>query len=428
MALEKAELDGGLKLYVDNMPSAQTANVRVFVGAGSIHEPDGLEGISHALEHCVHLKTEHFPNRQSLRDYDKINGLYTNASTYYTRTVYQADGTDPEPIFFRLGEVLFRTVYDYDNIANEMKVINREARTGLDNIQGLHAVAVDFSMFGAPHGRRVIGFSDHLNFSANQLKEYYDSNYHTGNMAVVAVGNINIDAVAKLAERHFVFAHDLAKLAARGVGRQLQKNHTSGLIREDSESLRIIRSSAVDGQLLEQMEGIGRTKFDIASDVISALMFEKLRNEYGISYDGGFGVSSYNDPSAWRLSAYVTTDGENRQTALDVFSSVLGGSSKGFEDDKIQAELSTNCYYALSVMDNLDSRTDFYVNTLSAGREPRDLLGLAKELKSLKVQDIRQTLDNLFEHVQSRPYVDHFTGKEGGVGDVDEIIDRSQIA
>ncbi len=57
MALETIKYDNGFTAYVDYLPHTMTTEANVFIPYGSVDEAPGQEGVAHALEHSVFLKT-----------------------------------------------------------------------------------------------------------------------------------------------------------------------------------------------------------------------------------------------------------------------------------------------------------------------------------------------------------------------------------
>ena len=54
-------LDNGLRVVTTEMPSAQSASVNIFVGAGSRYETKRINGASHFLEHMLFKGTNKRP-------------------------------------------------------------------------------------------------------------------------------------------------------------------------------------------------------------------------------------------------------------------------------------------------------------------------------------------------------------------------------
>jgi predicted Zn-dependent peptidase len=429
MAFETANGVGGIKLYVDTMPDTQTAEIGVFVGAGSIHEPENLAGISHALEHCVHLSTDDFSDRQASRDFAGENSFRANANTYFNRTFYYGNGPEVDPMFYYFGQILFHTKFEPEPVSNEMKVITREAKTGLDEDDTLHITAADYVAFGAPYGRRVIGHHDRLDFSPEELRAYFDTYYQLGNMAVIAVGNVTLEQVTDMTGKYFTETNKGSTPFSTAVPTTTVLEHDvrSALVRGASENVRYVHSYPLRGELLEAVRS-KRPVYEVAMNAISSHCFELLRNGRGISYNGGVYFAAYNNPNAWSIRAHVTTDPESTGIADGVFVEVIEAGGADYDDKKLRAAYGKYRGYLLRALDNVSDRAEVHLSSLEALKVPRDLKRTVDEIRDIDAAAIREAIDDISGYLLATPKVMHKTGRLEHVKDTDIFVDVHSIA
>lgn len=428
MSLEKLQFDTGLTAYVDYLPSALTNEVKMFVPYGSVQEKPGEEGVAHALEHCVHLQTERFADRQALRSFDRRSGMHTSANTYYTRTVYEADGVELEPSLVHLREVLLRTKLPEDMVMEEMKAVRREAKSGLDNLGQLHAVGVDYAMFGSPMGRRVLGYSDRLSLDPEVIQTAFKRNYALGNMTLLVSGAATPQSVAAHVDAYLGDGFQSESidnvLAVEWTGTEGRR---TGFLRDESQNARVTHSHPLTGVAVETVQQ-NYPAFVVASSAMANFCFQKLRYDEGISYDGYAGLSVYNHPAGWRLSAGVTTDPEHIQIARRVFNEVLGKDGSSYTDDQLQESLATYTYDILKKLESPDGRIDNHLGRLERYRTPEDLSVIVRRVRNLRVGDVRVALDALVDLTLTTPRFEHISGPHSAVSDVDELLQRQQFA
>lgn len=427
MSLEKASLDNGLSIYVDRIPGANINHVSMFVPYGSVDELPGDEGVAHAFEHCVHLKTDKFEDRSALRDYAKLNGMETNASTYYTRTLYYANGLEVEPNINYLSQILRHTHFPADKVEHEMKAVRREAVTKLDNVDQLHGVASDNAMFGVPYGRRVLGYHDKLDFDADKLKILHEKYYKLGNMALVVSGSAKLDEVMRLAERYFENDVIPFQSAANTKGVSLPEERLTALVREDSRSVRMRVSYPMSPEFRDNYTK-NRLAIKVATLAMAESCFKVLRYDKGISYDGGISIGDLSHPNAWRISGNVTTDQENVGTAAGVFSNAFKKDAAEYSDNEINGALAMYKYHFSSQLTSPEDRSYNIVSRLSAYEQPEDIRSILGRLKKTTPADVRAALNEIVEYTSGADKYTHLTGKQSAVGKVDRIIRQEEIA
>jgi len=427
MSIEKKQFPSGLTAYVDHMPEAQTTAVNVFVPFGSIDELPGQEGVAHALEHCVFLKTPDFPDKQAIDLHARLNGMDQNANTYYTRTLHETHGMSAEPAFHHLSEVLQHAEIPDKDAAHEMKAVRREAITGLDDVENAHAVSLDYAVFGSPYGRRVIGYHNALNFKGELLRSIYEQQYILGAMTVIIAGATPADEAYALLERYFDIDTRIA-LPDRPVPARptFAGNRISGFVRPESSNVRISVAHPLTPEITERVK-YDPTLYDIATSIMSEECFQQLRYDKGISYDGGVGIDTYNHDHAWSLQSYVTTDAQQVATANDVFATIFAKRGKEYDSDHIKAGLAMGKYGVLSSVESVDDHMDHIVSQLEYGIIPQDISEVSERLRTLTADDVRDTIDNLVDLAATQPRFEHRTGKRKALGKVDTIVDQSSF-
>lgn len=426
MALQKEKLDSGLRLYVDTVPGAITSNINVFVGTGSVNESEETAGISHALEHCVHVGTKAFSDETKLNDFDGMNAIVSNAETSYNRTVYISSGPDIKPIMRRMGEILFRATYNPKAIKNEMSVIRREAYSRREDYENLHDVSAFYAAFGKPYGRDVIGYADKLHFTPEQLKGYYDRYYVLSNMAIVAVGNVQIEDLIDSISEYFAGNK-------QGLGNVKLPEPTridadvTGLFQEGSENATISITIPLDKSFLDKYIN-QKQVYESAMRVIDNECNMLLRLKKGLSYDGGVIFRNDNHKNAWAIEGCVTVDQKDVDKARRVIKDVLSYDDKRYTNRQINAAVGARRSSLLSAMDSLEGRSDMHIHRLDYGQEPEDVRTVADSLKNVSNRAIRAAINDISDHIgQSRPLT-HISGGSKAIKKAELLINPECIA
>lgn len=427
MALETAKLDNGLNIYVDHIPGSRITTTNMFVPYGSVNEEVGDEGVAHAFEHCVHLQTDKFANQYELDSYDNLNGLECNADTYYTRTLYYANGIDLEPCLVHLSQILRHTHFPEDKVEHEMRAVRREAATRLDDVSDLHLIATERAMFGTPYGREVIGYHDRLDFNADKLKRLHERHYTLANMALVVAGAARLDEVAALANRYFEDDGDFPKPSEQELAVTLGEACLTGMVRPDSNNVRVAVGLPMT-ERFRQYYSDHRLASNVATELLSGKAFQALRYDKGISYDGCVEIDATNHPNAWYMRGSVTTDSENVGTATQVFDEVFQTTAEDYSDESIAGALATAKYHLCKEATSPEERAASHVSRLESYRQPVDVGKVMRQLKKLTVTDIRTAINDIAAFTASASKYTHLTGKRQDIGEVERVIDQSEIA
>src|SRR4051812_28548640 len=131
-------LPNGLRYVVRaNKEPKERASLRLLVEAGAIHERDNQQGLAHFLEHMAFNGSEHYAPGTLIEYFQRMGmnfGGDTNASTWYTRTLYLLELPDTKETTVAEGMKVFA---DYagglllkpEEIDKERGIILSEKRT-----------------------------------------------------------------------------------------------------------------------------------------------------------------------------------------------------------------------------------------------------------------------------------------------------------
>lgn len=200
-------LKNGLRLLVKEDHRAPVVISEIWYKVGASYEPNGITGISHALEHMMFRGTQQY-GPGVLEQMVAANGGQQNAFTDSDFTAYyQEFSNDKLPISFKLEADRMRNLLLREqDFEKEIQVVMEERRMRTDDspqetlIERLNAAA----FVASPYHHPVIGWkSDLKNMTANDLQQWYHAWYAPNNAIVVVVGDVKPDEVYQLAEKYF---------------------------------------------------------------------------------------------------------------------------------------------------------------------------------------------------------------------------------
>jgi zinc protease len=214
-AIRTGVLDNGLTYYIRrNTEPAKRAELWLAVNAGSVMEDDGQKGLAHFLEHMMFKGTQRFPS-QALFDFLEGIGMKfgpeINAYTSFDETVYtlqiptdrEADVSKALDLLHDWAGAATLSSQDFDK---ERGVIVEEWRLRDKTAAGrMQDKIVPMLLGDSQYAKRLpIGDMEIIrNAPVETLRAFYQKWYRPDMMAVIAVGDFDVDKVESLIRERF---------------------------------------------------------------------------------------------------------------------------------------------------------------------------------------------------------------------------------
>ncbi|MDA8017879.1 MAG: insulinase family protein [Thermoanaerobaculia bacterium] len=199
-------LDNGLRFFIrKNEKPENRAELRLAINAGSILEDDDQLGLAHFLEHMAFNGTKNF-EKLELIDYLQTIGMRfgadVNAYTSFDETVYMLTiPTDDEAIvdkaFLILADWAGHVALDPEEIEAERGVVVEEWRLSRGAGMRLFDKQLPILFHGSLYPDRLpIGTKESVETSPREaVARFYEDWYRPDLMAVIAVGDFDVDQV-----------------------------------------------------------------------------------------------------------------------------------------------------------------------------------------------------------------------------------------
>lgn len=201
------KLSNGMKVIVKEDHRAPVVVSQVWYRVGSSYEPDGITGISHALEHMMFKGTEQYGPGEFSRIVSALGGS-ENAFTSRDYTAYfETLAVEHLERALELEADRMRNLLlDPAEFTKEIEVVKEERRLRTEDkpsgklYEQFNAVAWRAS----PYSNPVIGWMNDLdNMTMQDLADWYRLWYAPNNATLVVAGDVQPEEVLALAERHF---------------------------------------------------------------------------------------------------------------------------------------------------------------------------------------------------------------------------------
>ncbi len=200
------QLSNGLRVVTDRIDYVETASVGMWVGAGTRREEPEVNGVAHMLEHMAFKGTKRRNAREIAEEIENVGGQL-NAHTAREQTAYYAKvlKDDTELAVDLLADILLNSTFDPDELDRERMVVLQEI--GQTNDTPDDVIFDIFQETAFPNqalGRPVLGTAEIVGgMNRDMLLGYMDTNYRARDMVFAVSGNIDHDAVLRMAEQRF---------------------------------------------------------------------------------------------------------------------------------------------------------------------------------------------------------------------------------
>ncbi|NJL29740.1 MAG: insulinase family protein [Thermoanaerobaculia bacterium] len=213
-AVRTGQLANGLRYYIRaNQRPEKRAELRLIVNAGSLLEDDDQRGLAHFVEHMAFNGTQALPKHE-LVDYLQSIGMRfgadLNAYTNFDETVYMLKVPSDDPALVEKGIFVLREwahaiTFEDEEIEKERGVVVEEWRLGRGAGGRLIDQLFPILFRGSRYAERLpIGTRETLeNASPEALRRFYRDWYRPDLMAVVAVGDFDVDVIERQIRERF---------------------------------------------------------------------------------------------------------------------------------------------------------------------------------------------------------------------------------
>lgn len=213
-AVRTGTLANGMKYYIKkNTKPEKKVEFRLAINVGSILEDDNQRGLAHFMEHMNFNGTKNFPDNKLVDFLQSIGvkfGQHLNAYTSFDETVYMLPVPLDKPGNLDAGlkvmeDWAFNATLSDAEINKERGVVLEELRNGLGPDKRMMDQYLPKYLYKSHYADRLpIGKKEILeNFKPDVIRKFHKDWYRPNLMALVVVGDINVDEVEKKIKGNF---------------------------------------------------------------------------------------------------------------------------------------------------------------------------------------------------------------------------------
>jgi len=314
------ELDSGVRVVTEAMPSVRSAALGFWVGTGSCAETDEQAGLSHLLEHLLFRGSSRFSSLEIDQIFDGM-GAEVNAGTgkettsVFTRVL---DGHLPRA-FDVMSDMVWRPAFE--DADTERQVVLEEIAMYEDDPQDKVFDVLGEAVFGDhPLGRAIIGRAEVVaGTPLEAIARFHHRRYVPGNVVIAAAGSVDHEALVSLvAESLPDRAGGPAAAAGAAPGAQPARVRFE---RKDTEQYHLCLGGPGVSRSDDRRFAM-RVLDNVLGATTSSRLFQEVRERRGLAYSVYSFFNQY--ASTGQVGIYVGTRPENLAAALEVVGTELG--------------------------------------------------------------------------------------------------------
>lgn len=280
----ESRLSSGVRVLSERMEGVRSVAVGVWVRHGSAHEPPGLAGISHLLEHMVFRGTATRSRRQIAAALEGLGGSL-NAYTSREHTGYEARVRDRHlaQAVEVLSDLVRNPLLRPEDLEQEKEIVFEEIAAVEDTPEDLVFDLHGSRMWnGHPYGRPILGTRETVAaVTAADLSELRRRTHTGANLVVAAAGHVDHGALVAMVEEWFGDMEPGRPVSLAGV----PPAHGRGidLVRRDSAQSHLVFGSPTPGASHPDRYALLLLSTALGGGMSSRL-FQRIREELALAY------------------------------------------------------------------------------------------------------------------------------------------------
>lgn len=207
-------LENGLKYYIrHNEKPDNRVELRMAVNTGSTMEDDDQRGLAHFVEHMAFNGSKNFAKNELIDYLESIGtkfGPHLNAYTSFDETVYMMQVPTDNAEYVTTGMQILEDwahnlSFDAAEIDKERGVVVEEWRLGQGADERMNRKTYPVLFMGSRYEHRLpIGKKEIVEGATHErIKQFYYDWYRPDNMAIIIVGDVDVDAMEATVKKHF---------------------------------------------------------------------------------------------------------------------------------------------------------------------------------------------------------------------------------
>lgn len=392
--IEKTVLDSGLVVLSENIPVFPSFSLSFTLRNGSRAETTETNGIHHLIEHMVFKGSKNYNLKQIADISDRLGGQL-NAFTSKEITQYYIKAIDEKlnDSFALLTDMVFESTFPQDEYIKERNVAVQEIKESEDSpetfaFETFYEDIYKTNGLGFP----IAGKADVVaEFDPDMVFNYYKNQYSPDNFVLAAVGKVEHQKLADMAQNFF---KHYPKRSPRAFSFEPPVFYPRSFAKSNRSLKQIYVILGFDSMpIISPL----RHRFSILSDIVgggmSSRLFQKIREEHGLAYTVSSFADSYLDCGLHLI--YSVVDKEKVPEYLDaVKQEIVLLKKNGITQDELDRSRDHMKSSVLLSMENSVSRMRFHVNNELNLQREITMEEIVEDINRAGVRDFDEIIAN----------------------------------
>ena len=314
MKINTHTLQNGIRVIHQQVESP-AAHFGIILNTGSRDEAKEEQGIAHFIEHVIFKGTK---KRKAYHIISRIEDVGGEINAYTSKEETAVYATFLNEYYDRsmelISDIIANSTFPAKELEREKEVILEEINSYKDSPSELIFDDFDELLFdGHPIARNILGTPKHVkSFNRDNIFQFLQNNYHTDEMVLSSVGNIDFENFLYMSEKHF--GHIPAN--PRKQQRLLFDHYTPGtrrVKRDTFQSHCVIGNIAYNAQDKKRM-GMVLLNNILGGQSMNSRLNLALRERNGMAYNVESNYTAFSDTGQFNI--YFGTERENLDRAL----------------------------------------------------------------------------------------------------------------
>lgn len=336
--IKETRLDNGLILLTDRMEGVRSATLGFFFRVGARHEPPGLNGITHFIEHCVFKGSMKRSARRIAAEQDRLGGNL-DAFTTHEETGFVIKVVDDQfdYAFDLLADMTGRPRFDESDLISERRVIVEEIKMNEDSPEEVISDIFHREFFpGSPLGLTITGTPETVGtFDQRITADFHRRAFSPSNLVIAAAGNVDHEHVLDLVRSSSFSLPGVAEedrlkfeLSTPATAAPIVIEH-----RPDLEQAHLFMATPIVAARDPR-----RYAADLLINVLgggtSSRLWQRIREERGLAYSVGASTAMFLDAGFLAISA-ATSPEQVREVVSIVVEELASIARDGVGDEEL---------------------------------------------------------------------------------------------
>jgi predicted Zn-dependent peptidase len=388
------ELDSGVRVVTERMPSVRSVALGFWIGTGSAGEAESEAGLSHLIEHMLFRGTARFESVEIDQIFDGM-GAELNAGTgKETTSVYsRVIDVHLERALEVMADMIWHPRFAEEDLENEREIVLEEIAMYEDDPQDKVFDVLGEAIFGShPLGRAIIGHADVVaGTPANGLRDFHAGRYVPGNIVVAAAGSLDHDELVQqiaAAQAQRTGPLPAAIAPPNGFERRIR------FIEKDTEQYHLCLGGPGIPRDDERRFAL-RVLDNILGGTSSSRLFQEVREKRGLAYSVYSFQSLY--ARTGQVGLYLGTRPDNVGRAMAIVAAELerfrGGPATAEELSRSKENVKGRMVLAL---ESTTARMNRLGSSVLAGMPLLSVDELVERIDAVTLEDIEGLAQELF--------------------------------